>query len=71
MWTITLRLEILNSNNQPTKEIKCEKWTGAKTDPFYVAHTATEVLHLNRNNILSIVKKKQNECNSETDTQVH
>lgn len=61
MWTITLRLEIQDSNNRPRKVIECERWTGGKNDPFYVAHTANEVYNLNRNNILSIVKRKGND----------
>jgi len=61
MWTITLRMEIQNSSNQSVKTIECKRWTGKHNDPFYVAHTDSEVLQLNRNNILSIVKKKSND----------
>lgn len=64
MWTITLRLEIQDSNNNTLKVIHCDNWKGGKADPFYVAYTATEIFNLNRNNILSIVKKKINENNA-------
>lgn len=57
MWTITLRLEIMDSNNKPVKIIECDHWSGDKTMPFFKAHSASEVFHLNRNNILSIVSK--------------
>lgn len=64
MWTITLRLEIMDSSNRPVKVINCERWTGGKNDPFYVAHAGAEQFHLNRNNILSIVKKHEGNSNN-------
>lgn len=57
-------MEIQDSNNKPVKVIVCNRWTGKSNDPFYVAHTASEVFHLNRNNILSLTKNKGNEDNT-------
>jgi hypothetical protein len=54
-------MEIQDSSNRQLKVIECDRWTGKDGDPFYVAHTAGEVFRLNRNNILSMVKKKGNE----------